>query len=94
MPRFVGSSGRAVITKRVTTGEVLANTTVTVTVTWDSAFSNANYTAVCTVEEDSAPSLRVFRIRTKTAAAITVDVNNESLALAKTGTLHAIAFAD
>lgn len=79
---------------RVTTGSVAGLTLATVTVTWDTAFADANYTPVVSMLEDNATTgLIVRRIRTVTASAITVLVENTS-ATAKTGTLQAFAVHD
>jgi len=52
------------------------------TVTWGTAFANAEYNLSCTLEEPVAQSktagLRLAHIRTKTASAITVDFDNLS----------------
>lgn len=67
------------------------------TVTWGTAFANAEYTVSCTLEEPVAQSktagLRLAHIRTKTASAITVDFDNLSAGPAS-GTCHCIAMHD
>lgn len=79
---------------RVTTGAVAATTAADVLVTWDTAFADANYTAVASVLETTAgTTLRVLKILAQSAASITVRVYNDS-AGSVTGTVHAIGIAD
>lgn len=81
---------------RASTGAVAAGGSVEITVNWASAFPDANYTAVASVLEGTAGSstLRTRQTVSKTAAAIVVRVTNDDALNAKTGEVHAIAFAD
>ncbi|MCI0422752.1 MAG: right-handed parallel beta-helix repeat-containing protein [Acidobacteria bacterium] len=96
---FNGSIGQGTGAKhgRVTTGSC-ATTGCQVTLTWGgSAFADANYTPVCSVEDPTAQSettgLRFAKISSKTTTTVVVDVDNFSGA-GVTGTLHCHAFHD
>lgn len=90
-----GISENRIRTKRVTTGSIAGNGEATVTVIWDLAFADSNYTAVVSVLEDSTIGLQVRRIMTQTAGAITVRVANVmDITNPHTGTLHAVAIHD
>jgi hypothetical protein len=80
---------------RITTGSVAGGSTVLVTITWSTAFADSNYTVTAQVEEatTSSLSMSVVHIESKTAAAVTVRVLNNSVG-ALTGTVHAIAIHD
>lgn len=80
---------------RVTTGSIGAASTALVTVTWTTAFSDANYTVSANVEDTttSSLSLSVVHVETKSASAVTVRVLNNA-AGALTGTLHVIGVHD
>ncbi len=87
----VGSSIR---TARVTTGSVPGTSETDVTVTWDTPFADTDYTVVPVVEEDeNGESLRVRRLRSKTAGGCVVNVVNNAIT-SRTGTVHAIGIAD
>lgn len=89
-----GGADELVKAARVTTGSVAGLSLATVTVTWGSAFADANYTPVVSMLEDAAGTgLIIRRIRTVTDAAITVLVENTN-AMARTGTLQALAVHD
>lgn len=81
--------------KRVTTGSVGAGGTALVVVTWDTSFTDVNYTAVVSVDDTTASvsSMTIVHIEAKAAASISVRVNNASGG-ALTGTINAIAFHD
>lgn len=71
--------------------------TAAVTVTWPTAFSDTNYTAVADVVETTAAgtaTLRVDRITAKTTTGITVRVVNSDAVTARTGTVQATAAHD
>lgn len=80
---------------RVTTGSVGAGSTALVTITWVTAFADANYTCVAQVLEatTSSLSMSVVHIESITASAVTVRVLNNALG-ALTGTLNLIAVHD
>jgi len=80
---------------RVTTGSIGAGVSAVVTLTWTTAFADANYTVNASVLNSTAAtaSLKIVHIETQTAAAVTVRVENTS-AGALTGTLHVIAIHD
>lgn len=80
---------------RISTGSISAGSSALVTVTWGTAFADANYTVVCSVLDTTAASLAlsVVHIESQSASAITVRVQNTS-AGALTGTLHVIAIHD
>lgn len=76
---------------RVSTGAVAGLGQVDVAVTWPTALPDTNYTVVASVEVDeSGDSLTIRRIRSKTTAGCVVNVANGA-AIAKTGTVHAVA---
>lgn len=80
--------------QRVTTGSVAATSAADVTVTWDTAFADTNYTVTASVVETTAgTTLRVLKVLAQAAGSVTVRVYNDS-AGAVTGTVHAIAIAD
>jgi hypothetical protein len=81
--------------KRVTTGSIGAGVSAIVTVTWTSAFADANYTVTASVLNSTAAtaSLKVTHIESVSASAVTVRVENTS-AGALTGTLNVIAMHD
>ncbi len=80
---------------RVTTGAIGAGSTVLVTITWTTAFADANYTVNASVLEatGSALSLSIVHIESQTASAVTVRVLNNA-AGSLTGTVHVIAIHD
>lgn len=82
-------------TLRVSTGSVNAGSTALVTVTWATAFADANYTAQASVVDATTTSLSlsVVHIEAVSASAITVRVLNNALG-ALTGTVHATAIHD
>lgn len=78
----------------VSTGAVPAAGAVVVTVTWPTPLASANYVPKVSLVEGSSgatPTLRIGRIVTKTAAAITVRVENQDALTARTGELQAEA---
>ncbi len=91
----VASDGGGLKHDRVTTGSILAGTSALVTVAWTTAFTDANYTVVASVQDSTAATsaLAVVHIETKTAAAVQVRVENTA-AGDLTGTLHVIAMHD
>lgn len=80
---------------RVTTGSVSAASTALVTVTWTTAFADANYTVQASVLDatTSSLSLSVVHVESVTASAVTVRVLNNA-AGSLTGTLHVVAIHD
>lgn len=74
---------------RVTTGSVSAGSTALVTVTWTTAFADANYTCNASVLDSttSSLSLSVVHLETISASAVTVRVLNNAVG-SLTGTLH------
>jgi len=103
----VGSTGKVTVAKgvtadgggikhsRVTTGSVSAGSTALVTVTWSTAFADANYTASASVVDSttSSLSLSVVHIESVAAGSMTVRVLNNAVG-SLTGTLHVIAMHD
>lgn len=80
---------------RVSTGSIAASSSAAVTVTWTTAFADANYTVAAAVEDSTASSLSLsdIHIESKTASATVIRVINNSLD-SLTGTLHVIAVHD
>jgi hypothetical protein len=80
---------------RVTTGSIAAGATALVTLTWASAFLDANYTVQASVMDATAGtlSLSVVHIETISASAVAVRVQNSS-AGDLTGMLHVTAVHD
>jgi hypothetical protein len=89
------ADGSNVKHKRVTTGSIAATTRADVTLTWTTAFADANYTATASVEDTSASGLGLIaeRIRSKVAGSVVVQVFNQS-AGPLTGTLDVVALHD
>ncbi len=81
---------------RVSTGSIAASSSAAVTVTWTSAFADANYTPICSVQEATAgtASLRVHHIQSIAAGSIVVRVVNDNTSSALTGTLVCQAVHD
>lgn len=80
---------------RITTGSIAAGATALVTLTWGTAFADANYTVSAEVEDATTTSLSlsVVHVESKTSSAVTVRVINNSVG-ALTGTLNIIAIHD
>ncbi len=80
---------------RVTTGSVSAGSTALVTITWSTAFADANYTVTADVLEatTSSLSMSVVHIESVSASAVTVRVINNAVG-ALTGTVQCIAIHD
>lgn len=96
MPLYPSQAASNIIkTKRVTTGSISGAGTGLITVTWDTAFADANYTVTIDVVDSTTTSLSlsVVHIESQTASAITVRVLNNAVG-ALTGTIHAIAIHD
>lgn len=79
--------------ERVTTGSIAGSASADVTVTWDTAFPDTNYTATVGVEEANG-DLRIGCIKSRTTTQMVVRVDNRNALSARTGTLHATAIAD
>jgi hypothetical protein len=80
--------------KRVSAGSIAAATAVDVTVTWDSAFADTNYTISVNAHLGAAQAWLIrTQIRTINAGSVVVRVYNEDTS-ARTPTLHAIAIHD
>jgi hypothetical protein len=80
---------------RVSTGSIAGGASSLVTITWATAFADANYTVQVAVQDSTvaAASLSVVHVESVSASAITVRVANAAVG-AITGTLHAVAFHD
>lgn len=80
---------------RVTTGPISGAATALVTVTWGTAFADANYTVSASVVDatTSSLSLSVVHVESVTASAVTVRVINNAVG-ELTGLVHAIALHD
>ena len=82
---------------RITTGGIAHSSTVSVTLTWTTAFGDANYTPVCNVL-DSSGFLSVAQINNLQASSIAVNITNSDSttgdAGVHTGTLLCHAFHD
>lgn len=79
---------------RVTTGSIAAGGDALVTVTWTTAFADANYTVQAQVQDATAlDALNVIHIETVTASAVAVRVLNND-GSSHTGTLHVMAMHD
>lgn len=80
---------------RVTTGSVSGGSTALVTITWTTAFADANYTVTADVIDSTTTSLSlsVVHIESVTASAVTVRVLNNAIG-SLTGTVHVIAIHD
>lgn len=80
---------------RLTTGSVAAGATALVTLTWSSAFADANYTVTVSLVEATAAvlSLHIIHIESVSASQVKIRVENTS-AGALTGTLNVIALHD
>ncbi|HDZ38406.1 MAG TPA: hypothetical protein ENH62_09000 [Marinobacter sp.] len=81
---------------RITTGSIGSSSSAAVTVTWGTAFADANYTVNCSVQQGDTDTatLQVDHIETVTTASVVVRVENEDAGAAKTGTLHCQAVHD
>lgn len=81
--------------QRVTTGSIAAGSTALVTLTWSSAFADANYTVSAQVQDSTSTSLSlsVVHIESVSASAVAVRVLNNALG-SLTGTLHVTAIHD
>jgi len=96
---FVGgvhSDGGGFKHRRVTTGSVSASSSAAVTVSWTTAFADANYTATCSVVESTAGtnSLRIHHLESTSASSVVVRVVNDDTGAAHTGTVHCSAVHD
>jgi hypothetical protein len=91
----VYNDGGAIKHARVTTGSVGAGSTALITITWATAFADANYTVNASVLEatTSSLSISVVHIESQTSSAVTVRVINNAVG-SLTGTVHAIAMHD
>lgn len=80
---------------RVTTGSIAGGSTGLITITWTTAFADANYTVTADVIDSttSSLSLSVVHIESVSASAVTVRVLNNAVG-ALTGTLNVIAIHD
>lgn len=81
---------------RVTTGSIGASASAAVTLSWTTAFADANYTATCSVVEATAgtATLRLHHIESVAATGVTVRVVNDDTGVAHTGTLECLAIHD
>lgn len=83
--------------QRVATGNVAAGSTQEVTITWDTPFTDDNYTVTAQVHSAQGvlgTSLRIFRITAVTSSGCSVSVRNDDSLAALSGTVHAIAIHD
>lgn len=80
---------------RITTGSITAGATALVTVTWGTAFADADYTVQASVVDStsSSLSLSVVHVESISASAVTVRVLNNAVG-SLTGELHVIAIHD
>ena len=82
---------------RTTTGSIALSSSAAVTVTWTTAFADANYT-LCGVEVVEADTdvltLHIDHVELVSASAVDVRVENRDAGAAKTGTLHVCAVHD
>lgn len=84
----IGLSARRV---QVATGVVAAGGQADVTVPWPSAFPDVNYTVVATVEEGQlADTLKVLKVRWKTAADCGVRLANADALQGRSGVLNVV----
>jgi hypothetical protein len=90
------SQGSGLKHQRVSTGTCAASG-CEVTLTWKSAFADANYTVTCTVEDSTTQSestgLRLAKIKNHTASTVLIDLDNLSGA-GTTATVHCIGMHD
>jgi hypothetical protein len=91
----IGNNGSGLKHARITTGSVSGGSTALVTVTWGTAFADANYTVEASVLDATTTSLSlsVVHIESISASAVTVRILNNSVG-SLTGTLHVIAMHD
>jgi len=91
----ISADGRGFKHTRVTTGSIAGGSTGLVTVTWTTAFADANYTVTANVVDSttSSLSLSVVHIESISASTVTVRVLNNAIG-ALTGTLQCIAVHD
>jgi hypothetical protein len=78
--------------KRVTTGSIAAGSTTSVTVSWTTAFADANYTPQA-ILVSSSNALFVLNIVSYTASQVVIAVQNSSGG-ALTGTLQVLGIHD
>ncbi len=80
---------------RVTTGSISAGSTALVTITWGTAFADANYTVSASVVDSttSSLSLSVVHVESVSASAVTVRILNNAVG-SLTGTVNVIAIHD
>ena len=81
---------------RTTTGAITTGASAAITVTWATAFADANYTAFCSVIEadTDVATIQIDHIESKSASAIVVRVENEDGAATRTGELQCVAVHD
>lgn len=103
MPLYSSSSsagsGESVPTSKLRTRRVgitlNGGASSTFEIIWTSPFANTSYTAVVSVQEGApVDTLRVDKIQGVATDRISVRVTNTDTLQSRTGTLHAIAFAD
>lgn len=83
---------RQIESKRVSTGTIAGAGSATVTVTWDTAFPNTNYTVSADVD-DTDNNLHARNVRNLLAESVQVRVLNTGLT-PSSGTVHAIGILD
>jgi hypothetical protein len=91
----VAADGGGLKHARVTTGRISAGSTALVTITWTTAFADANYSVSASVVDatTSSLSLSVVHVESVTASAVTVRVLNNAVG-SLTGTVNVIAIHD
>jgi hypothetical protein len=91
----VAADGGGLKHKRVSTGAIGGGANALVTVTWDNAFADANYTVAASVVDATTgtASLSVVHVESVTASTVSVRVYNAG-GVAITGALHVIAIHD
>lgn len=89
----IGAITGGTVAQRVTTGSIALSTTTPVTLTWGTAFADANYTVVASVV-DASGFLEVAQIVSFSMTQVVVNIRNADSGGAHTGTLCLIALHD
>lgn len=88
-----GNSGGAKQT-RVLYGAIAVGATLTITVTWGTAFADSFYTVIATAEDPIVAASMSCTAQNKLAASVDIVVKNNSGVGSNGGTIHVIAFHD
>lgn len=86
-------SGSLIIKHKRASLSVPAASSAGVTLTWDSAFADTNYTVVA-IQEDPGTTSRPIRLFSKTTTSVNFTVQNTDAVNPATVTVHAIAIHD